>query len=230
MKLLLVEDNPAMQASLQRALERRGMQVHLCGDGAQALTQWQQVQPNAVLLDLTLPGCDGLEVLTRARQKGLRTPVIILTARGTVGDRILGLNTGADDYLAKPFDLDELEARLHALVRRSSTETPPPPGLTAAPKPSFCGLSEDPLSGALYHQGTLLELPPREAALLRALLVRPGHAMPKERLFECVFPNATEIQYEAIEVVVYRLRKKIAHTGAQLVTLRGLGYLLKASA
>ncbi len=229
MKLLLVEDNLAMQASLQRALERRGMQVFLCGDGAQALTHWQHVQPDAVLLDLTLPGCDGLEVLTQARQKGLRTPVIILTARGTVGDRILGLNTGADDYLAKPFDLDELEARLHALVRRTTPEASAVIGTSTLQKPGFCGLSVDPYSGALYHQGELLELPPREAALLRALLVRPGHATPKEKLFECVFPNATEIQYEAIEVVVYRLRKKIAHTGAQLVTLRGLGYLLKAS-
>jgi two-component system response regulator TctD len=230
MKLLLVEDNPAMQTSLQRALGRRGMQVHLCSDGLQALAQWQQVQPDAVLLDLTLPGCDGLEVLAQGRQKGLRTPVIILTARGTVGDRILGLNTSADDYLAKPFDLDELEARLHALVRRTTPSASDTAALAAPPKPSFCGISEDPHSGALYHLGQVLELPPREAALLRALLVRPGHAMSKERLFECVFPNATEIQYEAIEVVVYRLRKKIAHTGAQLVTLRGLGYLIRAAA
>jgi two-component system response regulator TctD len=135
-----------------------------------------------------------------------------------VGDRILGLNTGADDYLAKPFDLDELEARVRALARRR--------GGPAAP-PDFCGLRADADSGAVYLHGEVLELTAREAALLRALLVRPGHAVAKERLFELVFPGEAEVHTEAIEVVVYRLRKKLAGTTAQLVTLRGLGYLLK---
>ena len=110
MKLLLIEDNPAMQASLQRSLQRRGIAVALCGDGRQALDAWAASAPDVVLLDLTLPGLDGLQVLQKARQAGFAAPVIILTARGTVGDRVLGLKTGADDYLPKPFDLDELEA------------------------------------------------------------------------------------------------------------------------
>ncbi|NRT57868.1 response regulator transcription factor [Sphaerotilus uruguayifluvii] len=226
MKLLLVEDNPTMQTTLRRAFERRGMQVVGCEDGARALDRWEASMPDVVLLDLSLPGLDGLEVLSRARAAGLRTPVMILTARGTVGDRILGLNTGADDYLAKPFDLDELEARVRALARRAAPAgTPGAP----APGPAFCGLQIDAESGAVCHAGQPMDLTARELALMRALLARPGQAVAKERLFELVFPGEREVQTEAIEVVVYRLRKKIAHTGAQLVTLRGLGYLLKAA-
>jgi two-component system, OmpR family, response regulator TctD len=223
MKLLLVEDNPQMQATLQRSFERRGVQVVTCGDGTRALDRWRASAPDVVLLDLSLPGLDGLQVLERARAEGMRTPVLILTARGTVGDRILGLNTGADDYLPKPFDLDELDARIRALARRS------PGGAGADDAVEFCGLRLDAESGALWHRGALLELPPREAAMLRALLARPGQAVAKERLFETVFAGEDDVQIEAIEVVAYRVRKKLAGTGAQLVTLRGLGYLLKAA-
>jgi two-component system response regulator TctD len=222
MKLLLVEDDPSMQTALRRTLQNRGIAVELCSDGRQALERWKAAPPDVVLLDLTLPGMDGLLVLEHARRSGLATPVLILTARGTVGDRIIGLNTGADDYLAKPFDLDELEARLRALHRRGGASGP------AAPEPGLGGLRLDRQSGAIHWRDEILELAPREAALLQALLARPGHAVPKERLFELVFPGETEVQYEAIEVVVYRLRKKLAHTGVKLVTLRGLGYLLKA--
>jgi two-component system, OmpR family, response regulator TctD len=219
MKLLLVEDNPALQTSLQRTLERRGMQVLVCGDGARALDRWRASLPDVVLLDLSLPGVDGLDVLAAARAEGLATPVLIVTARGTVGDRVLGLNTGADDYLAKPFDLDELEARVRALARR--------PGAARVAPAEFCGLAVDADSGALYHRGTVMELTAREAALLRALLAKPRHAVAKERLLELVFPGEADVQPEAVEVVAYRLRKKLAGTGAALVTLRGLGYLLK---
>jgi two-component system, OmpR family, response regulator TctD len=155
--------------------------------------------------------------------------VIILTARGTVGDRIIGLNTGADDYLPKPFDLDELEARVRALVRRSADAGDSANGLPAR-SAGWCGMQVDRDSGAVYHDGVPMELAPRELALLRAMLAQPGQAITKERLFELVFPGEAHVQPEAIEVVAYRLRKKIGHTGAQLVTLRGLGYLLKASA
>jgi two-component system response regulator TctD len=227
MKLLLIEDNPSMQATLQRSFERRGISVTTCGDGLRALDRWRAVLPDVVLLDLSLPGRDGLQVLADARADGLATPVIILTARGTVGDRILGLNTGADDYLPKPFDLDELEARVRALARRGSS----PGGMDIrSDAPAFCGLRVDGESGAVYHQGQPLELAPREAALLRALLARPGQALAKERLFELVFAGEFDVQPDAIEVVAYRLRKKLAATAARLVTLRGLGYLLKADA
>ncbi len=222
MKLLLIEDNPSMQATLQRSFERRGISVAVCGDGARALDRWRASLPDVVLLDLSLPGRDGLQVLADARADGLATPVIILTARGTVGDRILGLNTGADDYLPKPFDLDELEARVRALARRGAAAD------ARGEAPAFCGLRIDSDSGAVYHQGMPLELAPRESALLRALLARPGQAVAKERLFELVFAGEAEVQADAIEVVAYRLRKKLAATTARLVTLRGLGYLLKA--
>jgi two-component system, OmpR family, response regulator TctD len=221
MKLLLIEDNPAMQTSLQRAFVRQAVQVVVCGDGARALDRWRASVPDVVVLDLSLPGQDGLQVLAAARAEGLDTPVLILTARGTVGDRILGLNTGADDYLAKPFDLDELEARVRALARRSRGSEP------AATQ--FCGLQAEGASGAIYLHGTAMDLTTREAALLRALLARPGHAVGKERLSELVFQGELNVQADAIEVVVYRLRKKLAPTSAQLVTLRGLGYLLKAA-
>lgn len=225
MQLLLVEDDPTMQATLHRALTRRGMEVTAVGDGRAALSQWTALQPDAVILDLTLPGLDGLQVLQQARSRGLRTPVLILTARGTVGDRVMGLNAGADDYLPKPFDLDELEARLRALVRRNADPAVAP----LSPSTVQIGaIRYDKDSGALYLHGEVMELTPRELALMHALLAQPGHAVTKERLYELVFPGQLDVQYEAIEVVVYRLRKKLAGTGLTLMTLRGLGYLLRA--
>lgn len=227
MQLLLVEDDPTMQATLHRALTRRGMEVTAVGDGRAALTQWAALQPDAIILDLTLPGLDGLQVLQQARSRGLRTPVLILTARGTVGDRVMGLNAGADDYLPKPFDLDELEARLRALMRRSADPAVAP----LAPSTVQIGaIRYDKDSGALYLNSEVMELTPRELALMHALLAQPGHAVTKERLYELVFPGQLDVQYEAIEVVVYRLRKKLAGTGLTLMTLRGLGYLLRADA
>lgn len=227
MQLLLVEDDPTMQTTLQRALTRRGMEVAAVGDGKAALTQWVARAPDAVVLDLTLPGLDGLQVLQRARALGLRTPVLILTARGTVGDRVMGLNAGADDYLPKPFDLDELEARLRALVRRSAEPGAAPLGSNIA---QIGAIRYDKDSGALYLNGEVMELTPRELALMHALLAQPGHAVTKERLYELVFPGQLDVQYEAIEVVVYRLRKKLVGTGLTLMTLRGLGYLLRTDA
>ena len=223
MKLLLVEDDPTMQTTLQRTLGRRRIDVRVCGDGAQALAHWQALEPDVVALDLNLPNLDGLQVLAQARAAGLRTPVLLLTARGTVGDRIVGLNAGADDYLPKPFDLDELEARLRALRRRHQGAGAEP---ADGPQP-VGGLRYEMQSGAIYHRAEVLELTPRELALLKALMMNPGHAVTKERLFELVFPGEIDVQYEAVEVVVYRLRKKLAGTGTALMTLRGLGYLLR---
>jgi two-component system, OmpR family, response regulator TctD len=223
MKLLLVEDDTALHTTLSRSLTRLGWQVEVCIDGRAALARWRASRPDVVLLDLTLPGRDGLAVLQQARDEGLTTPVLILTARGTVGDRVQGLNAGADDYLPKPFDLDELEARVRALVRRH-------PELAGAAHPESGQLRFDPESQAVYHAGHVLDLSSRELAMLRVLLARAGQAVTKERLFELVFPGQAEVQFEAIEVVAYRLRKKLQGTGATLTTLRGLGYLLKLGA
>ena len=234
MKLLLVEDNAAMLATLARSFERRGMQVATCADGARALDRWRAAVPDVVVLDLTLPGTDGLDVLAQARAEGQEAPVLILTARGAVGDRILGLNGGADDYLTKPFDLDELEARVRALARRAHAGAGSPHGASDAAAhsmtPEFCGLALDRDSGAVHQHGKVLELAPREAALLRALLARPGHAVARERLVDLVFPGQAEVSNDAIEVVAYRLRKRLATSDAKLVALRGLGYLLAPKA
>lgn len=226
MKLLLVEDDTALHTSLQRSLSRLGWTVEICVDGRSALLRWRASLPDVVLLDLTLPGRDGLQILQQARDEGLVTPVLILTARGTVGDRVEGLNAGADDYLAKPFDLDELEARIRALHRRQS-ENSAEFGSNAR---QSSAMHYDKDSGAIYYENQPLELAPRELALLKALLARAGHAVPKEKLFELVFPGELDVQSQALEVVVYRLRKKLVVTGSQLLTLRGLGYLLKARA
>lgn len=226
MHLLLIEDDPALQTTLHRALERRGIDVSLCANGRLALTQWKSIQPDVVVLDLSLPDMDGLDVLAQARQAALATPVLILTARGTVGDRIVGLNTGADDYLPKPFDLDELEARVRALSRRAAGSSDE----AQAELRQWGQLRLDTQSGAIYHGLKVLDLSRREMRLMHALMARPGRAVTREQLFEIVFPGELEVQHEAIEVVVYRLRKKLADTGATLMTLRGLGYLLKAGA
>ena len=220
MKLLLVEDDAAMAQALQLALERRGFDVTHCFDGGEALQRLRHHPPDAALLDLTLPGMDGLNVLHKARSEGIAVPILVLTARGAVGDRVLGLNAGADDYLAKPFDLDELEARVRALLRRrAGREDEATLG---------CGpLTMERDSGAFYLDGQPLEVTPREQALLKALIAKPGHAVAKEKLFRLVFPMEQDIQFEAIEVVAYRLRKKLSGTGVSLITLRGLGYLLR---
>jgi len=230
MRLMLVEDDPVLRATLARTLLRRGFEVVEMNDGRLALDAWAAEPPDVLLLDLSLPGLDGLEVLAAGRRRGLTTPVLLLTARATVGDRVMGLNAGADDYLPKPFDLDELEARIRAIARR---RMPLVPGSAADTDPGVFhagSLRYEKFSGAIYCRGEPMELTPRELAMLQALIQQPGRAVAKERLFELVFPGAAEVQYEAIEVVAYRLRKKLAGTGTALMTLRGLGYLLKVEA
>ena len=237
MRLLLVEDDPYLQETLARSLSRRGMQVSCAASAAQALSLWKSVRPDVVVLDLTLPDGDGLNVVSQIRKEGLTTPVLVLTARTTVGDRVLGLNSGADDYMAKPFDLDELEARVNALYRRahSSAATLDQREGTGMARADLHtielgALTLDTLNGAVYMNRQPMELTPREVAMLQALMSQPGQAVSKERLFAAVFPLELDVQFEAIEVVAYRLRKKLIDTGLGLVTLRGLGYLLKVNA
>jgi two-component system response regulator TctD len=198
------------------------MRVSTCTDGAKALPVWRSDPPDVVVLDLNLPHVDGLQVLQQARDAGLRTPVLLLTARGTVGDKVAGLNAGADDYLPKPFDLDELEARIRALYRRNQ-----PMKAEATADLQLGSLRYDRHIGAMYLGHALFDLTQREIALLRALMAKAGQAVTKEQLFSLVFPGELDVQYDAIEVVVYRLRKKLVGTGLTLVTLRGLGYLLR---
>jgi DNA-binding response OmpR family regulator len=228
---LLVEDSLDLVQALSRALTARGCAVFSCGEGQEALALLRRQTFDAIVLDLGLPVLDGLHVLQRLRRSDDLTPVLILTARGAVGDRVAGLNAGADDYLAKPFDLDELEARLRALVRRRQ-----------GAGDARCGLLRcERESGAFFCDDKALDLPAREAAALRALMQRPGHAVPKQRLFDAVFPaafaDANEAGGEAgkegeapspdaIEVVVHRLRKRLHKAAVEIITLRGVGYVL----
>ena len=223
-QVLLIEDDAQLRITLQRSLARQGWKVLAFGTGAEGLQWWQGHAPDVVALDLTLPDTDGLQLLAQARAAGLRAPVLILTARGTVGDRVLGLNTGADDYLPKPFDLDELEARLRALARRFGAAA------DVGDAADLSALGEwrlDRSSGALYWRAQVQDLPPREAQLMRQLMRQPGRALSKEQLFAQVFAGEVDVQIEAVEVVAYRLRKRLQGTGVSLVTLRGLGYLLR---
>ena len=219
MRILVVEDDPDLSKALVRALEKRGFAVTPCFDGLKAFQTIRQDAHDIILLDLNIPGEDGLHLLQRMRNAGIGTPVLILTARSSIGDRIAGLNAGADDYLSKPFDLDELEARINALARRIRGHEE---------ECITCGsLRFERDSGAFYIGGEPLVLTPREQAMLQALIVRRGHAVTKERLFRVVFSDEEQVHFEAIEVVAHRLRKKLAGTGTALMTLRGLGYLLR---
>ncbi|KQP12154.1 response regulator transcription factor [Pseudorhodoferax sp. Leaf267] len=217
MRVLLVEDEAELGTSLARVLERRGLQVQHRMAGAEALQALEHERFDVAVLDIGLPGMDGLQLLQRLRDRGHTLPVLLLTARGGVGDRVAGLNAGADDYLAKPFDPDELEARLRALARRA--------GVADEPR---CGeLRLDRATGAFYWRSAALELTPRESALLAALMERPGRAVTRARLTGLAFGADPPSQPDAVEVVVHRLRKKLVETGVQITTLRGLGYLVQ---
>jgi DNA-binding response OmpR family regulator len=172
---------------------------------------------SGALLDLGIPGIDGLQLLQRLRGRGSTMPVLVLTAKGSVGERISGLNAGADDYMGKPFDLDELDARIRALVRRSRGLDDP-----------RCGaLRFERSSGAFYVDEQALELARRESALLAALMAQPRRVVTRERLGVLAFADATTSQAEGLEVLVHRLRKKLVGSGVQITTLRGLGYLIQ---
>ena len=218
-RLLVVEDDPALAQALALALSRRGFTVAQATNGRSALERATSESFALIVLDLTLPEMDGFEVLREIRAKGLTTPIIVLTARSTVGDRVQGLRLGADDYLAKPFDLDELEARLHALLRRAN------PGV--ANRRDFGALRVDEAASVCYANGEALELSAREFAMLATLIEKPAHAVTRDRLWERVFGDGREAQPDAIEVVAYRLRKKIAGLDVELVALRGVGYLIR---
>lgn len=220
MKILLVEDDVDISKVLVRTLERRGFSVRPCFDGSTALRLIKEADNDLIILDLNIPMVDGLHVLQRIRSQGIDTPVLVLTARSAVGDKVAGLNAGADDYLSKPFDLEELEARIRALLRRKGG---------GGSDSQQCGeLRHERNSGAFYLGDDPLELTPREHTLLELLMANQGRAVKKEKLLQQVFPSDKDAQLEAVEVLVYRLRKKIAATGAEIITLRGLGYLLRA--
>lgn len=225
-RILLVEDTPDIALWLGTALRQGGMAVSFATDGLEADRALQGGHGfDAVLLDLQLPGQDGLSVLQALRARGDAVPVLILTARASVPDRVLGLNMGADDYLPKPFDLSELEARLQALLRR--------PGRTKSLALRLGPLEMDRESGVVQLQGQVVALTRREVSALRVLLESPQRPVSKDQLHEQVFAGE-DTGLDAVEVLIYRLRKKLevatpsaeAGPAVLITTFRGLGYML----
>jgi two-component system response regulator TctD len=220
MRLLLVEDSLKLASWLSKALQQHGFAVDQIHDGAQADSLLRTEKYDAVILDLGLPSMDGLKVLHRLRERGTSSPVIVLTARGELEDRVKGLNLGADDYLAKPFDLSELEARLHAVIRRAH-------GLST-PKVTL-GPLEYESSGRLFTlHGRRLLLRPKEHAVLEVLLMHTGKVVSKTSIYEQVFSMDATTSQDVVEIYIHRLRKQLHDSGIIIVTLRGLGYVIEA--
>jgi two-component system OmpR family response regulator/two-component system response regulator QseB len=220
MRILLVEDDALLGDALEAGLKQAGHAVDWVRDGISADTALATEDYAAVVLDLGLPRKDGIDVLRGLRAKKRSLPVLILTARDTVEDRIKGLDAGADDYLVKPFDLGELNARLRALLRRAGGQ--PAPVLTAA------GLSLDPATRSVLAQGREVELSAKEYALLLALMQHPGRALSRAQLEQHLYAWGEEIGSNAVEVYIHHLRRKL---GADAIrTLRGIGYVVARDA
>lgn len=220
MRVLLAEDEHALGKSLSKALESSGFDVDWVDDGRIAELFLGEDRYDAVILDLGLPGRGGHEILQNLRLHNSKLPVLILTARDSLGERVSTLNEGADDFLAKPFALAELEARLSALIRRSRGQ--------AVPKLSCGPLDFDPSTRVFTLQGESLVLTPRETSLLATLIQVCDKPVSKQQLLDRVFGDKDDVLPEAVEVVIHRLRKRLDRKGVRIVTLRGLGYALEA--
>jgi two-component system OmpR family response regulator/two-component system response regulator QseB len=216
MRILVVEDDPLLGRGVQAGLEQAGFAADWVRDGLAADASLAGTQYAAVVLDLGLPRLEGLELLRRRRGAGDRTPVLILSARDAIEDRVKGLDAGADDYLVKPFQFEELAARLRALVRRAHGE--------AAPVLTAPGLALDPGARTVAWQGRPVDLPAREFDVLHELMLNAGRVLSREHLQERVYRWGEEVESNAIDVHIHHLRRKLA---PELIrTIRGVGYLM----
>ncbi len=216
MRLLLVEDDKLLGNGILSGLRQAGYAVDWVQDGETALSVCQGDQYDAVILDLGLPRMSGLEVLDQLRAMGRIIPVLVLTSRDAISERIEGLDRGADDYMIKPFDLDELSARIRALLRRSSGRS--------LPVIIHRDILLDPASHLVTRNGTPVELSPREFAILQTLLENAGRVMSRSRLEESLYSWKDEIESNAVDVHIHHLRKKL---GSELIrTIRGVGYIV----
>jgi two-component system, OmpR family, response regulator len=220
MHVLLVEDDAVLADGISRILKGYGMVVDVTSNGADADAILKRSELAVVVLDIGLPGIDGFEVVRRLRARGSNVPVLLLTARDAIEDRVRGLELGADDYLVKPFAAPELAARIRALVRRSS------------PRPSelqLMGLTLDMHAKRARVNGNVIELSAREWAVLEYLLQQATRVVSKEQILDAILPWGEELTLNAVEVYVSRIRIKTAGAGIVIRTIRGFGYMLEAS-
>jgi len=219
--VLVVDDEPAVRESLDRALRLEGYRVSLAADGAEALRAIGDGELDAVILDVMMPGIDGLEVSRMVRASGLRTPILMLTARDQVSDRVAGLDAGADDYLVKPFALEELFARLRALLRRMAPED--------GDVLRYADLELDPVAHEARRSGRQLELTRTEFLLLELFLRNPRRVLTRDVIFDRVWGYDFGPTSNSLEVYVGYLRRKTEAAGERRLihTVRGIGYVLK---
>jgi two-component system OmpR family response regulator len=218
MRILIAEDDAIIADGLSRSLRQGGYAVDWAPNGTEADTALLTVAYDLLILDLGLPKLSGLDLLKRVRSRNSAIPVLILTAMDGSGDRVKGLDLGADDYMVKPFDLAELEARVRALTRRSAGTTPT----------IQCGaLVYDQIGRVAQIAGQNIELSAREIGLLEVLLSRMGRLVSKDQLVDHLCGWGEEVSHNAIEVYVHRLRKKLEVGGVKIATVRGLGYCLE---
>ncbi len=217
MRILLAEDDPLLGDGLRAGLGQRGFQVDWVRDGEAAERELRAEPYEAAVLDLGLPRRDGLQVLAAVRAAGVKLPVLVLTARDAIPDRVRGLDGGADDYVVKPVDLNELAARLRALVRRSHGE--------AAPTIEHDGVVLEPASRRVTREGAALTLSQREFDLLQLLMLRPAQVLSREQIEQQLYGWGQEVDSNAVEVHVHNLRRKLG--SAFIQTVRGIGYTLR---
>jgi len=218
MRVLVVEDDSVLAAALTRALTQATYAVDLASDGETANQALASNPYDLVVLDIALPKLDGLAVLKRLRDRRLQVPVLILTARDTLEDRVEGLDLGADDYMTKPFDLPEFEARVRALLRRAH--------YSGGGSMTHGKLRLDTAARRLFHGDQPVDLSARELALVELLLSRQGRVVSKEQIIDQLFGFGDDVGSNAIEVYVHRVRKKLEPLGIDIRTVRGMGYLL----
>lgn len=223
MRLLVVEDDPKIASFVVKGLKQAGHAVDHVADGDEAHTMAAALTYDAAIVDVMLPGMDGLSLVQRLRRQGVRTPVIFLSAKASVDDRIRGLQAGGDDYLTKPFAFSELLARVQALIRRASQPTEPT-------RLEVGDLQLDLLTREARRAGQAIELQPREFSLLEYLMRHAGRVVTKTMILEHVYDYSFDPQTNVVDVLVSRLRQKIDRDfpSKLLHTLRGVGYVLKA--
>ncbi|HEY3862625.1 MAG TPA: response regulator transcription factor [Verrucomicrobiae bacterium] len=222
MRILVVEDDNKIASFVVKGLKQSGYAVDRCADGEEALVLAETTTYDAAIVDVMLPKLDGLSFIQRLRARKIQLPVIILSAKATVDDRIKGLQAGGDDYLTKPFAFSELTARLHALIRRA-TQASEPTSLTVG------DLTLDLLARTANRDGQKVELQTRELALLEYLMRHPGRTVTKTMILEHIFDYSFDPQTNVVDVLVHRLRAKIDPEKVRLHTIRGVGYVLRAA-